>query len=425
VSYDPLLSVLGLAALASASTPTTFAPTSVRSGVAVQAAALPSNPITGDLAVDSGDGNTLKWYDGTTWQVAGGSSGAVTSVNSQTGDVVISLGDLTAPGVQNSMFYHDTGVIVAADRMLFSGDSNHGSITLDTSNDINGSSPTLTLSGFSSPSYDFAGRISFTNNGAPRWDIWPYNAENIGDEGYDFRLLASGSFGTEDVILIQRDPAGPVSGAISFLRPLVLHLAEPVNPTAGMIYVDNASDTLRWYDGSGWVNAGGGPPGGADTQIQYNDGGSFAGSALLIFETGVVTIGSNTTNSQVGLDLNTAAANNRAIRWRSAGVTRWQLFVNPDTESGSDEGAVILLSAFNDAGSPIDNPISIVRKAGGLITLSRTVFVNGDVELEATKAFYLGGADTDGSWRFTRSGDDLLAQRREAGVYVTKQTISA
>ena len=37
----------------------------------------------------------------------------------------------------------------------------------------------------------------------------------------------------------------------------------------------------------------------------------------------------------------------------------------------------------------------------------------------------LGDIATDGSWRLFVSGTDLLIQRREAGVWTTKSTISA
>ena len=49
----------------------------------------------------------------------------------------------------------------------------------------------------------------------------------------------------------------------------------------------------------------------------------------------------------------------------------------------------------------------------------------GDVEIAAAKAEYFGDADTDGTWRIIRNGDDLVMQRRESGAYVTKQTIAA
>lgn len=77
MSYTPLLAALGLTALASVSTPATFAPTATRNGVAITPAALPSAPVAGGLAIDSADGNKLKWWNGTSWQTAGGSGGGI------------------------------------------------------------------------------------------------------------------------------------------------------------------------------------------------------------------------------------------------------------------------------------------------------------------------------------------------------------
>jgi len=50
---------------------------------------------------------------------------------------------------------------------------------------------------------------------------------------------------------------------------------------------------------------------------------------------------------------------------------------------------------------------------------------NADVEVQSTQAYHLGDKDTDGTWRFIRSGNNLEIQRRELGSYVTKSTILA
>lgn len=54
-----------------------------------------------------------------------------------------------------------------------------------------------------------------------------------------------------------------------------------------------------------------------------------------------------------------------------------------------------------------------------------TLDVVGSVEVGDADAFVLGDPSTNGSWRITRSGSNLVIQRRESGVWVTKQTISA
>jgi hypothetical protein len=53
--------------------------------------------------------------------------------------------------------------------------------------------------------------------------------------------------------------------------------------------------------------------------------------------------------------------------------------------------------------------------AGGL-TCEGSIITNSEL--------YLGPILTDGTWRFRKSGDDLLVEQREAGTYNTKHTFS-
>ncbi len=50
----------------------TFAASATTAGIKITAAALPSSPATGDLAVDSGASNALKYYNGSAWVTPGG-----------------------------------------------------------------------------------------------------------------------------------------------------------------------------------------------------------------------------------------------------------------------------------------------------------------------------------------------------------------
>jgi hypothetical protein len=49
----------------------------------------------------------------------------------------------------------------------------------------------------------------------------------------------------------------------------------------------------------------------------------------------------------------------------------------------------------------------------------------GDVALAADSILLFGADATDGSWRITRSGNDLLIQRFDTNTWTTKQTIAA
>lgn len=69
--------------------------------------------------------------------------------------------------------------------------------------------------------------------------------------------------------------------------------------------------------------------------------------------------------------------------------------------------------------SPAGYPVTIKLTDGSLTD-------NGDgsfsIELSsiASGIFYLGPATVNGSWRFRVSGNDLLVERRESGVWVEK-----
>lgn len=58
--------------------------------IQINAASLPGSPTTGTVAVDSADGNKLKWWNGSAWQLAGGLSGTVAIANGGTGQTTAS-----------------------------------------------------------------------------------------------------------------------------------------------------------------------------------------------------------------------------------------------------------------------------------------------------------------------------------------------
>lgn len=55
---------------------------------------------------------------------------------------------------------------------------------------------------------------------------------------------------------------------------------------------------------------------------------------------------------------------------------------------------------------------------------SQNVETTGNYLGASTSNFYFGAESTDGTFRLVRSGADLLVQKRESGVYVTKHTFS-
>lgn len=69
----------------------------------------------------------------------------------------------------------------------------------------------------------------------------------------------------------------------------------------------------------------------------------------------------------------TAAGYNRDFMWQTGTTLRWVLRCTATAESGSDAGSNLQLIAGDDAGAVIDTPLSIVRAAGGAMTIVRPI----------------------------------------------------
>lgn len=110
-------------------------------------------------------------------------------------------------------------------------------------------------------------------------------------------------------------------------------------------------------------------------------GGLLTDSANFLFGsgTGILTIGTAAQAFNSRIDINSASGFNRGILMQTGGLSRWFVFADTSTESGSDAGSTFILRAYTDAGASIDSPISIIRAAGGAITLARPVTCTGVV----------------------------------------------
>jgi len=72
-----------------------------------------------------------------------------------------------------------------------------------------------------------------------------------------------------------------------------------------------------------------------------------------------------------------------------------------------------LFGTTSGAGS-ITNKYALLSEASG-----------ADIQITNDAIVYIGDKNTNGSWRYRINGIDLVYERREVGVWVTKQTISA
>jgi hypothetical protein len=230
-----------------------------------------------------------------------------------------------------------------------------------------------------------------------------------------------------------------------------------LNDQAGL---DGDGATWRIWAGSTWANR-------ATAPFRVDkDGNLYASTATL---NGTVTIasGAKVTSGDgtcwleyTGLRLDANAGGYNNIRWQNGatvvaeiggslssgqgylanyalGSSKGFWFASAKETTNGYETILQLSSGGSDAtrfcavvfgavdGLMIQRSGSVALIGVGMLTPSSTLDVNGDAEILSTAAYYLGDPVTDGSWRFVRSGNDLLAQRRESGSWVTKQTIAA
>lgn len=106
-------------------------------------------------------------------------------------------------------------------------------------------------------------------------------------------------------------------------------------------------------------------------------GSAVIDGTLNIYDSGSnnfpLSIGYNNRAASQYIRVNSTASTERGIAFSTAGNLRWIAYANSSTESTGDAGSNFAISAYNDAGTVIDTPFSIVRAASGVITLNRNV----------------------------------------------------
>ncbi len=137
--------------------------------------------------------------------------------------------------------------------------------------------------------------------------------------------------------------------------------------------------------------------------------------------TGAITVGSTVTvtGTTAFISTGTAGTSRDAVSMQTGGVNRWLFRNSSAAESGANAGSSFQLSARDDAGSGIDNPIDITRAAGGTMTLSRpismssTLAVTGNVTMAGVAANQIaysnGSGVLSGSAALTYNGTTLAS----------------
>lgn len=88
------------------------------------------------------------------------------------------------------------------------------------------------------------------------------------------------------------------------------------------------------------------------------------------------------------------------------------------------KGLAVGTNYFDGETAPDDGAIIEGNVGIGVTSPTEKLEVDGNIQLGASDAVYIGDSSTDGSWRTMQSGDNLITQQRELGVWNTKQTIS-
>jgi hypothetical protein len=298
--------------------------------IRVAAAALPASPATGDIAVDSGASNALKWYNGAGWQTVGTGVGdfkANGSVN-MSGALVGIAGTVAAPGYT---FAGDLGTGMfrsAASTMSFSsngtdymdiGGSN--GVTLNAYTQIYGPASVYgsnaavyasTSTANSTPNGGVKSSTvesvnSSTTDGSGAWYLMsPKNASSKTQYAYMGAVSVTGGANYSPVTVFGRqtgatayaesmriDGSGNVGIGTTAPGRLLdvagpIHVAAaalPGTPVAGDIAIDSgASNALKWYNGGSWQTVGTGTGAGdfkADGSVPMTGNFNAAGNSIV------------------------------------------------------------------------------------------------------------------------------------------------
>ncbi len=160
-----------------------------------------------------------------------------------------------------------------------------------------------------------------------------------------------------------RMDVGTLLGPASGLSGLTLNRIPFGNTTGGL----QDSSSLTW-DGTTFAVTG-----------LATVSGTLTVTGQGIFSTGA-TFGSDAA-AGVSFTVNAAAGAERSFWFRTANVTRWKFYCDSTAEAGADAGSNLALAARSDAGTLIGNVLTVVRAAGGAMTLSRPIVLGSTLQL--------------------------------------------
>jgi len=98
----------------------------------------------------------------------------------------------------------------------------------------------------------------------------------------------------------------------------------------------------------------------------------------------LLTVGDGVGDTDV--DLDGAAGNNRTLRYKTGGSSRFDVGVTSTAESGSNAGTNYFINSFTDAGAFLATPFQITRSTG-LVFIGKAATVADDFTVDASTLF--------------------------------------
>jgi hypothetical protein len=174
-----------------------------------------------------------------------------------------------------------------------------------------------------------------------------------------------------NILASSQGEALPISmgGTGQTTAPTALNALLPVQTgQAGKILVTNGTN-VSW---SGATMS----PGGADTNIQFNDSGSFGGNSSFVINKSTGALTSTSTFKGIGLTISDSDALTRTLRYQTLGSDRWLMMANNTAETGASSGSDFALVRVADNGAT-SNIVFEISRATGVFDFKVAPTLNG------------------------------------------------
>lgn len=234
--------------------------------------------------------------------------------------------------------------------------------------------------------------LQIRSGGLPRWVAGAYgSAEGGSNTGTDFVIVryndAGASLGTS-LYLYRADGAAVFDGAYFVIRRR--NGINGMNAGASWLAIDGdaaqsrmisfqTAATDRWRIQAAGDAETGSNAGSSLVISRCADNGSYIGDLLTINRSSNTTFDvanfavrrrngiNGLTSGALQILLDSEAAQDTLLVYRSGGVSRWSIQKDGVAESGSNAGSNLAINAYNDAGSYLFSPVYVYRSTGQVV----------------------------------------------------------